>query len=101
MEYQDLVAALMAARNKAQLQGRPLSSEETRDISSGYFDNAANRTMQSRAISFQGKHNADSLALERWRMLKMMEAAKDTNKNQLIGNALKSGVGLAGLYYTK
>ena len=101
MQFQDLVAAFMEARNKARLQGRPLSAQETRGLSEGWFSDASNKALQGRALNFKEKYGEDALAMERWKMQEMLNAAKKGNRNQLIGNALKSGVSLAGLYYNK
>jgi hypothetical protein len=97
MQYNDLVKALMELRNKGQITGTASTANEVEGVSGAFFNDASNRNLQGRQVTL----GQDQLALERWKMQKMLEAANDTNRNQLIGNALKAGTGLAGLYYTR
>lgn len=60
MQYQDLVQALMDAKAKAQLQGRPLSADETRGVSGGYFNQMANRNLQGKALNLQTQEAANT-----------------------------------------
>ncbi|MDD5006352.1 MAG: hypothetical protein PHS33_07660 [Candidatus Omnitrophica bacterium] len=99
--YQDMITAIMEAKRKAQLEGRPLSAEEVRGITGGYFEKSANRNLQNRELDFREKNAADQLALERWRMQKMLESAGSSNNNQLISNLLKTGGSLYGLSLLK
>ena len=97
MQYDELVKLLTAQRAKNQITGNTGSASDVEGLSGAWFNNVANKELQGKQVNL----GIDQLALERWRMQKMLEAANEGNRNQLIGNALKSGVGLAGLYYTK
>jgi hydroxylamine reductase (hybrid-cluster protein) len=120
MQYQDLVQALMDAKAKAQIQGRPLSADEMRGVSGGYFDTMANRNLQGKALNlrtqeladteknraadlalrtkaqnFQQTYGTDQLAQEKWIQQQMMDAADKTSRNQIWQNLIKTGGTLA------
>jgi hypothetical protein len=97
MQYDELVKLLTAQRAHGQITGTAPTASEVEGVSGAFFNDASTRNLQGRQVNL----GIDQLALERWRMQKMLEAANEGNRNQLIGNALKSGVGLAGLYYTR
>ncbi|MEN6423325.1 MAG: hypothetical protein ABFD76_15405 [Smithella sp.] len=93
--FPKMTTALMEARRQAQLQGRPLSSQEAEAIAAGYFQNAQERAAQSQAMNLQ----EDQLALEKWRQKKMMEAAGQGQTNALLSNLINTGGTLAGYKY--
>jgi hypothetical protein len=95
MEFNKLVSALMEARRNAQLQGRPLSAQETEGITQGYFNEAGQRAAQNRQIDTM----EDRLAMERWKQQKMLEAAEKAGNNEFWNNIIKTGGSLAGMKY--
>jgi hypothetical protein len=95
MEFTKLVSALMEARRNAQLQGRPLSAQETEGITQGYFNEAGQRAAQNRQINTM----EDRLAFERWNSQKMLEVANKSSNNELWNNLIKTGGSLAGMKY--
>jgi hypothetical protein len=97
MEFNDLATALMVARRKAQLAGRPLSQQEAKGVSQGYFQDAGERNLQGRAINFAEKHWEDTKALEKYRRKSLMKAANRLSINELISNLANSGIALWGM----
>jgi hypothetical protein len=90
MEYNELIAALQRARMNAGLQGRPLSQREAAGVAQGYFQDAGQRNLQSRAISFAEQQGKDELAFARWKNRKQLEAADAANRNALISNTIST-----------
>jgi hypothetical protein len=108
MQYNDLVKLLTQARAKAQVTGTALTENDVAGISGGFFNDASNKSYQNRQIDLQAQGHKDklglaedSLELERWKMLKMLEAAKKGQRNNMIGNLLNTGVSAYGLYNLK
>jgi hypothetical protein len=92
MQFKDLVTALMDAKRKAQIEGRPLSAEEAQGLSAAWFNTAQDREIQGRQITTA----EDSLAHERWKTQKMIEVANDSSRNQIWNNLIKTGGSLYG-----
>jgi len=101
MQFQNIVTALMEARRKAQLEGRPLSAQEAEGISSGYFQKAAERNLQGRELDFREKNATDQLAMERWKAQQMIDSAGSASQNQLWSNLLRTGGSLYGMSLLK
>ena len=99
--------ALMEAKRRAQLQGRPLSQQESAGIMEGWAESAAERTARGRALDLQkqGVTNqqdqfSQQLAFEKQRNADQMRIAEDQMKRDRIsdtagglGEAAGTGIG--------
>ena len=108
MEYNDLIKELTALRAWAQVTGTPVTEQNMAGVAGGFFNDASTKSAQNRQIDLQAQTSKDNLELagdqlelERWKMQKMMEAAKKGGRNQLIGNLLNTGVSAYGVYNLK
>jgi len=87
MAYMNFVEALMSAKRRAQLQGRPLSQQEATGISEGYAHAAKETGIQERGVELQEKGLAQqeeqfarSLAQRKYETQKQVEAAEEARK---------------------
>ncbi|MEN6423326.1 MAG: hypothetical protein ABFD76_15410 [Smithella sp.] len=84
--------ALMEAKRRAMLTGRPLTSQETRGIQNGWFDSAANMSSRNRALKLEEDRLAEAKLLNE----QQLSAAEKAQRNQMlsnVGNNLVSGIG--------
>lgn len=93
--FPKMTTALMEARRKAQLEGRPLSQEEAQGIAAGYFQQAGERSLSSRMMTTR----EDALKDERWKNTELMNRAGQASNNQLLGNLINTGGSLAMYKY--
>ena len=101
--YMNFTEALMEAKRRAQLQGRPISEQETRGITEGFAKSAAATNIAEQGLSLQEKgleaqksQFAETLAQRKYETEKELEAAEKEREHQKM-RGIASGVGaLAG-----
>jgi len=91
--------ALMEAKRRAQLQGRPLSQQEATGISEGYARTAGDRgiaekgvELQEQSLKQQQSQFAQSLAQRKFEEAEKMRIAEEERKHQKM-KGIASGVG--------
>jgi hypothetical protein len=99
MAYLNFVEALMSAKRRAQLQGRPLSQQEATGISEGYARSARETGIQERGVELQERSLAQqssqfsqSLAQRKFEESEKMRIAEEERKHQKV-KTIASGVG--------
>jgi hypothetical protein len=99
MAYMNFVEALMSAKRRAQLQGRPLSQQEATGISEGYARGARETAIQEQGMELQEKGLAQqssqfsqSLAQRKFEESEKMRIAEEERKHQKM-RGIASGVG--------
>jgi len=97
--YMNFTEALMEAKRRAQLQGRPISEQETRGITEGFAKSAAATNIAEQGLSLQEKgleaqksQFAESLAQRKYETEKELEAAEKEREHQKM-RGIASGVG--------
>ncbi len=110
MAYLNFTEALMEAKRRAQLQGRPLSSQETTGIVEAQAKTAAEKLLQEKQLGLQEKSVGlqesslaeqtrqfnEQLAQRKYETEKELEAAKEATKAEAYGTAGSIGGAVIG-----
>ncbi len=95
--------SLMEAKRRAQLQGRPLSSQETSGIVEGWAASASDRTFRKESLDTQKSQFAEQLVFEKQKnadQLRLAEKQMRLEKKQATGALVGAGIGAgAGFYF--
>ncbi len=98
MAYLNFSDALMEAKRRAQLQGRPLSQQEVAGISEGWAQSAGDINLRNRALTTQEKQFAENLAFQKQQAEDQKRIAEKAGKRESIQTGI-STVGQGAMIY--
>ncbi len=96
MAYLNFTEALMEAKRRAQLQGRPLSEQEARGISEGYARAAGEKNIAESSLTQQESQFARQLAQRKFEEAEKMRIAEQEREHEKMRGIASGVAGTAG-----
>lgn len=88
MAYLNFSDALMEAKRRAQLQGRPISQQEVTGISEGFARSAAEKNIQEESLTESKRQFTESLAQRKYESEKQIQVAEEARKREQTQTAI-------------